>query len=56
MNNDISAEDLSAFVDEIPLGRMGNPNEIAAASYFLASNEADYITGQVLGINGGFVM
>lgn len=56
MNNDISAEDLSAFVDEIPIGRMGSPNEIAAATYFLASNEADYITGQVLGINGGYVM
>ncbi len=56
MNNDISAEDLSAFVTEIPLARMGNPNEIAAAVYFLASNEADYITGQVLGINGGLVV
>ncbi len=56
MNNDISAEDLSAFVDEIPIGRMGSPNEIAAAIYFLASNEADYITGQILGINGGYVM
>lgn len=56
MNNDISAEDLSAFVDEIPIGRMGSPNEIAAATYFLASNEADYITGQVLGVNGGYVM
>lgn len=56
MNNDISAEDLSAFVEEIPVGRMGSPNEIAAAVYFLASNEADYITGQVLGINGGCVM
>ena len=56
MNNDISAEDLSAFVNDIPLGRMGNPNEIAAAVYFLASNEADYITGQILGINGGYVI
>ncbi|MBQ8203140.1 MAG: SDR family oxidoreductase [Clostridia bacterium] len=56
MNNDIPAEDLSEFVEEIPLGRMGSPNEIAAAVYFLASGEADYITGQVLGINGGYVM
>ncbi len=56
MNNDIPAEELSAFVEEIPLGRMGTPNEIAAAAYFLASNEADYITGQILGVNGGYVI
>lgn len=56
MNNDIPTDELSAFVEEIPLGRMGTPNEIAAASFFLASSEADYITGQILGVNGGYVI
>ena len=56
MNNDIPADDLSAFVEDIPLGRMGSPSEISAAAFFLASGEADYITGQVLGVNGGYVM
>lgn len=56
MNSNISAEDLSAFVEDIPLGRMGNANEVAAAILFLASNNADYITGQVLGVNGGYVI
>ncbi len=56
MNSNISVEDLDAFVEEIPLGRMGNADEIAAAALFLASNGADYITGQVLGINGGYVI
>ena len=56
MNNDIPADDLSAFVEDIPLGRMGSPSEISAAAFFLASSEADYITGQVLGVNGGYVM
>ena len=56
MNNDIPADDLSAFVEDIPLGRMGSPCEISAAAFFLASGEADYITGQVLGVNGGYVM
>lgn len=56
MNSNYSAEDLSAFVEDIPLGRMGNANEIAAAILFLASNNADYITGQVLGVNGGYVI
>jgi len=40
----------------IPLGRMGNGREIAAAIVFLASDEAAYITGQVLDINGGMYL
>ncbi len=56
MNSNISVEDLNDFVESIPLGRMGSPDEIAAAVYFLASDDADYITGQVLGINGGYVI
>lgn len=56
MNSNISVEALSDFVDEIPLGRMGSADEIASAIYFLASDNADYITGQVLGVNGGYVM
>ena len=56
MNSNYSVEDLSAFVEDIPLGRMGNANEVAAAILFLASNNADYITGQVLGVNGGYVI
>lgn len=56
MNSNISVEDLANFVEDIPLGRMGSADEVAAAAYFLASEEADYITGQILGVNGGFVI
>lgn len=56
MNSNISIEDLSNFVEDIPLGRMGSADEIAAAAYFLASEDSDYITGQILGVNGGFVI
>ena len=39
-----------------PLGRFGTPEEISAAVAFLASDEAAYVTGQVLGVDGGLVM
>ncbi len=40
----------------IPLARMGTPEDIAAAVKFLASDEASYITGQVIAVNGGMYM
>ena len=39
-----------------PLGRMGKPEEIAFAVAFFASDEAAYITGQVLSVDGGMMM
>ncbi|MEQ1871224.1 MAG: 3-oxoacyl-ACP reductase FabG, partial [Vicinamibacterales bacterium] len=41
---------------QIPLGRLGSPDEIAASACFLASDEAAYITGHVLAVNGGMYM
>ncbi|GLH71590.1 beta-ketoacyl-ACP reductase [Geothrix limicola] len=50
-------EDVKAeFTKQIPLGRMGTGADIAAAVAFLASEEAGYITGQVLSVNGGMLM
>ncbi|MEM7136598.1 MAG: 3-oxoacyl-ACP reductase family protein [Myxococcota bacterium] len=41
------------IIDQTPLGRIGRPEEVAAAVVFLASDEASYITGQVVRVNGG---
>lgn len=50
-----SEEDRKALCEEIPMGRLGTPQEVAAAVAFLASPDASYITAQVLGVNGGIV-
>jgi 3-oxoacyl-[acyl-carrier protein] reductase len=44
---------LSAFTREIPLGRIGEPEDVANVAAFLASEEAEYITGEIIDINGG---
>jgi 3-oxoacyl-[acyl-carrier protein] reductase len=44
------------LASQIPLGRLGTPDDIAAAACFLASDEASYITGHVLAVNGGMYM
>lgn len=56
MNASLDAAALAALREETPLGRLGTPEEIARAIVFLASEEAGFITGQVLSPNGGFVI
>ena len=51
-----SAEQRRKIIDAIPLGRFANPEDIANAVVFLASNRADYITGATLDVNGGLLM
>lgn len=56
MNAHLSADDLAELCEETPLGRLGSPDDIAETVAFLASAEAGFITGQIIGVNGGFVI
>lgn len=56
MNSHLSAEDISLIKEEIPVMRIGEAEDVANAALFLASQSADYITGQIIGVNGGMVI
>lgn len=54
MLNRFSASEREGILDEIPAMRFGKPCEIAESALFLSKDSAAYITGQILGVNGGF--
>ena len=56
MNSHLTPEELAALGEEAPLGRVGKGTEVAQAIYFLASDRASFITGQVLSVDGGMVI
>ena len=54
-NNEKEIENVrKAFVDRQPMGRIGQPNEIAELAIYLASNESSFVTGQAISIDGGW--
>jgi 3-oxoacyl-[acyl-carrier protein] reductase len=56
MTDRLPEQQLSRITDAIPLGRLGQPDDVAAAVVYLASNEAGWITGATLHVNGGMAM
>ena len=56
MTAELSAELKESALKMIPLGKVGSPEDVANCVAFLASDEAEYITGHVLNVNGGMLM
>ena len=51
-----SEEDKKVISEDTPEGRLGNPKEVAEVLYFLQSDKASFITGQIVGVNGGYLI
>jgi 3-oxoacyl-[acyl-carrier protein] reductase len=56
MTDVLNEKQREAVLGKVPAGRLGTPDDIAAAAVYLASNEAAYVTGQTLHVNGGMAM
>lgn len=54
LTNELDEDTISSLAVDTPLGRLGTPEDVAKAVLFLASDGADFITGQILGVDGGF--
>ncbi len=56
MNSQLSKQDIDALCEQTPLGRIGRAEEVAELALFLASDKASFITGQLIGIDGGYAI
>ena len=56
MMNEYSEEDKRDLADETPLQRLGNPDDVAKVIYNLSTDDSSFITGQIIGVNGGFLI
>lgn len=56
MNSHLSPDDINALIDETPVGRLGTGDDIAPLCIYLASDEASFVTGQIISPNGGFII
>ncbi|NGX94135.1 MAG: SDR family oxidoreductase, partial [Candidatus Afipia apatlaquensis] len=56
MTDVLNEKQREAVLAKVPAGRLGTPDDIAAAAVYLASNEAAYVTGQTIHVNGGMAM
>lgn len=56
MTSEMSEEQTAGILAQVPLGRLGSPDDVAATVAFLAGPGSSYVTGQILGVNGGMYM
>lgn len=56
MLNNLEASEKAALVNSCSIERLGNPEDVAKLIYFLASDEASYISGQIMGVDGGLII
>ena len=56
MMNCYTDEDKTELAEETPLGRLGKPEDIADAVFYLSGDSASFVTGQIIGVNGGFLI
>ena len=56
MNGELDVETIESLKEETPLGRIGTPEDVANTALFLASDASGFITGQIIGVNGGFII
>ena len=56
MNKSLSEDDVAEVIDSTPVMKIGYPSDVAKAALFLASDEASFITGDVINVSGGYVM
>ena len=56
MTDALNEQARAALLDQVPIGRLGSPEDVAHAVAYLASPEAGYVTGETLHVNGGMYM
>jgi 3-oxoacyl-[acyl-carrier protein] reductase len=56
MTNKLNEEQIKKLVQNVPMSRLGKPEDVAKVVAFLCSKDADYITGQVIAVDGGMTM
>ena len=56
MTDKLNEKQREAILARVPAGRLGGASDVAAAAVYLASDEASYVTGQTLHVNGGMAM